>query len=473
MFTIVLVALMAVSALVFDAAQALVLRRQLQDASDAAALTAANVLQSGTTRGCSATKGPPPGAARAQVVAAAQAAVLAMLPSTALSSIHVSCPAGWSNSAVEVDIDKASASYFGPAVGLDGFAVRAVSQAVNGQIASVHYSIVDLDPGNATWPSGRRGCPSVLISGGPTIILDGSMQINSACGAQAGGALGTNGNSATVTLNNGAALRMVGGYSPGPLTLTPTPVTGVAAIRDPLRNLPAMPVGSLPVRATKKQTFGGGSVVLEPGIYQGGIQLKSSATAFLKPGIYVMQDGGLTMGAQNAVYSIGNTVASTGDAYWASDCASDSCGVLIYNTGTDSTMGQVSVGAGATMRLRPYLPTADGTGASIPEFQGLLLWQDANPVPTSSFAQPAIALGGGGMVDISGTLYAPSAVVTLGGGSGASGGSSTDVTLQFISWDLQFQGNSSFHFYYSDVFARPIDYGLIKPGFTEPCRLTA
>jgi hypothetical protein len=74
-----------------------------------------------------------------------------------------------------------------------------------------------------------------------------------------------------------------------------------------------------------------------------------------------------------------------------------------------------------------------------------------------------VALSGGGSVNISGTVYAPSAAVTMGGGSGGSGGSSTDITLQFISWDITFSGNSSFHFYYqSDAFARPADYGLIK-----------
>jgi hypothetical protein len=49
------------------------------------------------------------------------------------------------------------------------------------------------------------------------------------------------------------------------------------------------------------------------------------------------------------------------------------------------------------------------------------------------------------------------------GGSGGSGGSATNITLQFICWDLQVQGNSSFHFYYnSEEFARPTDYGLVQ-----------
>jgi hypothetical protein len=96
-------------------------------------------------------------------------------------------------------------------------------------------------------------------------------------------------------------------------------------------------------------------------------------------------------------------------------------------------------------------------------YDKLLFWQDKNPVPTSSYAQPPISLSGGGQISLTGTLYAPSASVQMGGNSGGVGGSSVDVTLQFISWDLSFNGNIGFHFFYqSDAFPAPFDYGLIK-----------
>ena len=61
-------------------------------------------------------------------------------------------------------------------------------------------------------------------------------------------------------------------------------------------------------------------------------------------------------------------------------------------------------------------------------------------------------------MDIGGTVYAPSAKVQMGGSSGGSGGDSVDLTLQFISWDLELSGNSSFHFHYNaNTFARPLD----------------
>jgi hypothetical protein len=73
-----------------------------------------------------------------------------------------------------------------------------------------------------------------------------------------------------------------------------------------------------------------------------------------------------------------------------------------------------------------------------------------------------VSLNGGGNVDIRGTVYAPSAKVEMGGNSGGSGGT-VNLTLQFISWDIEFRGNSNFTFYFSDdEFARPLDYGLVE-----------
>ncbi len=96
------------------------------------------------------------------------------------------------------------------------------------------------------------------------------------------------------------------------------------------------------------------------------------------------------------------------------------------------------------------------------EYRNLLIWQSGSPTPSSTYGQPEIGLSGGGSVDISGTLYAPGAKVLMGGGSGGSGGN-TNLTLQFIVWDLEMSGNSAFTFNYSDNdFVRPRDYGLVQ-----------
>jgi hypothetical protein len=51
----------------------------------------------------------------------------------------------------------------------------------------------------------------------------------------------------------------------------------------------------------------------------------------------------------------------------------------------------------------------------------------------------------------------------MGGTSGGSGGGSVELLLQFISWDLEMSGNSTFHFFYNDSETTPWkDYGLVQ-----------
>jgi Flp pilus assembly protein TadG len=484
LFVIALAAMIAMLGLLFDGGQAVALRRQLQNAGDAAALAAANgLIQSGPGAGCSATAGPPPGAARPAIVAAAQAAVHASLPNLPNSAIDVTCPGGWGgNFVVQVNLNSHSPGYFGGIVGIHGFQVATTSQALNGKPpGATKYSVVLLDPSNTSWPNGYRGCSSLLFSGSNFITFDGFVQVDSSCSTADGGATSGNGGAATVVINNGASINMVGGYLPGALTVSPTPLTGQPYLKDPLLWLPAIPWSTWPtsgasslLRANSRTTLSSGVTILKPGIYVGGIEMKSSAVAYLEPGIYVMRDaangeGGFTLGSQNAAYSIPKGLTSTSNATWSTDCLTSNCGVLIFNTGiTSSAMSgsskdNITVGAGATLKLRPYLSTIDGTGTNDSSYDNLLFWQDANPVPGPSYAQPVVSLSGGGLIDLTGTLYAPSAKVQMGGTSGGAGGNEVDLTIQFIAWDLSFNGNIGFHFFYSsNAFTRPMDYGLIK-----------
>jgi len=452
--------MLAFLALLFDGANGMVTRRQMQDAGDAAALAGANVVQVGSPRGCSAVPG---GAPRASVAQAARDSLAMNLSWFDATTAVVTCASGYDNQAVAVELSTTATRFFGGIIGGD-LTVSTHSAAVNGQITWTVYSIVELNPGNPSWPNGRRGCPSVLLSGGPTVTLEGSMQVNSSCTAADGGALATNGNASNLTVNNGAQIRLVGGYSPAALTITPAPLTGVDPVPDPLATLPDMPMGSMPVRSATKVTLNNVTQVLEPGVYKGGIELKNSSIALLHPGIYVIEGGGLDVGAQASVLSIaaGVTAATFNPANWASDCPAGSCGVLIYNAdGNPTAMDNIDIGAGATVKLRAYDPDAQADG--IAEYEDLLVWQDANPVPTISYEQPEVRLQGGGTVDISGTVYAPSAKVRMGGNSGGSGGNPVNLTLQFISWDLEFAGNSAFTFYFRDQeFAKPTDYGLVE-----------
>lgn len=462
LFTIALVAILSVSALLMDGAHALVIRRTLQNAADAAALAAANTMQaSNTSRSC--TENGYAGSPRGDIVAAAVASVVANVPGYTASDVVVTCPGGFDNQAVKVELRETAPNFLAGFILGGPLNVRTTSTAVNGQITGSVYSVVTLNPWKPDFPQGRRGCPSFLLSGGPTVILDGSVMVDSACPAASGGAFATNGNATTVTANNGSRIRMTGGYSPGPLVITPTPQTGQRPVPDPLSFLDASPLSGLTVRANSRLILSNETQVLEPGIYTGGIELRNSSIALLKPGVYVMQGGGLNVGSQAQFCSVPAGSTATNCSNWAAECADTNCGVLFYNTGAASgagAMGNVRVQAGAVMRFRAYDDRANG--GQFPEYRNLLFWQAANPVPTATYEQPWMYLNGGGNVSISGTLYAPSAKVHVGGGAGGTGGNLA-VTLQFICWDLEFEGNATFRFYFSDNdFARPTDYGLIQ-----------
>jgi hypothetical protein len=468
LFALSLVVMLSFAALLFDGANSLVQRRRLQNAGDAAALAGSNMIQlAGSIRSCSASDGPPPGAPRADISAAALASIAANLPGFATANVTVTCAEGWQNKAVRVNLQVPPTNWFGGAIGFGGSSVGTASVALNGQIAGSVYSVVVLDPANPTWSSGRRGCPAFLISGGPQITFDGSVMIDSACPSSSGGALGTNGSSASVGLSSGnnPTIRMVGSYSPGPLVISPTPMTGQPYVKDPFLGLDPPTATGLTVQKTARHVVNGTTETLSPGVYRGGIELRSSAKVFLRPGIYFIDGGDFSVGAQAELCSITATATPANcTAGWAADCPDTQCGVLIYkNVKTTDSVSQdrINVGAGAVLKLRAYDERANGNAYA--EYRNLLIWQSATPVPSSTYEQPWIQLGGGGSADISGTVYAPSAKVLMGGGGSGSGGSATNLTLQFITWNLEISGNATFHFFYNDAeFARPTDYGLVQ-----------
>lgn len=465
LFVLSMLVILSVGALVLDGANMLVTRRHLQNAGDAAALAGANLIQK-TNSGsvCSTVSSSPPGAPRADIIAAVNASLASNWSGLSSSNITITCPTGWDNEAVQVDLNITSANFLGSAIGFGARNVATTSVAVNGQIAGSNYSVVMLDPSYSSWPNGRKGCPAMLISGGPTVTFDGSVMIDSACTAANGGALGTNGSSATVTMASGKTITMVGSYNLGPLTITPAPTTGGLTVADPLSTLDPISTTGMTTQYSSKHVLNNTTEVLSPGIYSGGLQLKNSSIALLRPGIYVMDGGGLDIGAQASFCSISATSTATTCANFTTDCPDTLCGVLILNKGTTNganAMDQITVGAGSTLKLRAYDERAV-TGGDY-QYRNMLFWQDSTPAASNGYAQPILALNGGGTVDISGTVYAPQAAVTMGGGSGGSGGTTTNATLQFICWDFTISGNATFHFYYNDSeFARPKDYGLVR-----------
>jgi hypothetical protein len=503
LFALSLVVLLAFGGLLFSAAQTLVLRRQLQNASDAAALAAANILIA--QQGCSpAGGGGPP---RTAIVTAARNGVTANIPGYNPGSVDVSCPTGYNNAAVQVELSGVGPSYFGTS----GLAARASSTAVNGQTVEQDYAVVLLDPSNPNWNSQRNGCASFLVNGGITMTFEKSVIINSTCttAVSNNGAVKALNNSFRMTLTNGAVMKIGGEYAANTMgKITPAPLQNYRPLlADPLSglvppetyvangsaSLPTVDMSSTGTGICKSQD----PCILPPGTYPGGIQAANgggASTLLLRPGVYYLGGGGLALKSGAArIFSIPSaavmpdSVAKTTFAKTLSDTAAatawqaacpvsgSTCGVMVYNAPSSSSAwqtgggnaDQISNGSQGMLLLRSYNPSNDsivGNRNTFAPYKNLVIWQSRTPVPGPSTPQPEVSMAGGACVVLSGTVYAPGGLVNFGGSScGAGGGGDAVSTIQFIVWDLTVSGNNNFYFAYQrDLFAAPTAYGLVK-----------
>jgi hypothetical protein len=160
------------------------------------------------------------------------------------------------------------------------------------------------------------------------------------------------------------------------------------------------------VRSTKKlQYSGANNIVLQPGVYIGGISITGKGSITLSPGIYYMQGGGFSSTGQGAL---------TGNQ------------VMIYNNPQSNSDVINLAGQGATS-LSP--PTSG-------PYQGVLLFQHRTGV------QPDVSVSGSGTapMSISGTFYAPGALLKVTGN-----GTQDTIGSQYISDTLQLGGNGTFN----------------------------
>ena len=227
-------------------------------------------------------------------------------------------------------------------------------------------------------------CAVLLLdsSGKGALTVSGTAQVNA------------NGSSIIVDSNNSAAIvasgsgvvnanltDVVGGASVASTATVSNVQTGQASVADPFASLPAPSTTGMTVQSTSTLTIGGSTVVtLQPGIYTGGIFITGDAKVTLAPGIYYLNGGGFTV-------NHGATVTGQG--------------VMLYNAPSKAT-DQISIGGAASVTLSPM---TTGTYAGITIFQ--------NRTSTA-----AINVSNSGTLDVSGDVYAASAVVNITGASG-------------------------------------------------------
>jgi hypothetical protein len=451
-----LVLILAVAALVFDVGQNLLDRRTEQNVSDAAALAGAQYMDVATYTYhgfCSGASPTMPAVKAACDLAAESGYVDGTNGRTVRVDIPPLAPSAFAAfpDHIQVTIHSSRPSFFAGVLGMTSQHVAAMAVATNDSDTALPFSLLALDP---------HGCGTNKINGAPGTIVstDGTVHVDSDCSTDAV-LLSGNGVLNAPQCDVVGEIQVSGGATNG-CTSAPD---GVLVVGDPLQNMPAPPKPGLPAAVQPLDSLGnpcvsgvapcgtippgcpGGATPatdaapalcafstneqkdkafrIFPGLYPGGIET-TRGIVYMSPGIYWIGGGGVG-------------VKSTGgaDGRLVSKAAGDntgmapSGGVLIYNsTNPLATYGPITLngGAGATLALNPLETTI---------YKGMVIFVDR----AAGFGLPDdIDLNGGGSIlNVTGTIYAPSGTVKFNG-------SSTDViSAQVICYSFQINGSGA------------------------------
>ena len=183
-------------------------------------------------------------------------------------------------------------------------------------------------------------------------------------------------------------------------------------------------------------------IELNPGVYYGGWDIGTKIRVTLKPGIYVIAGGGISIGATGSLDSLAGASApapilifSTDNPLYAASCP---------GAGATKCQGNLDITAGADLKLAGLLanqpcPPVTTTGGC--PYGGMLIWYDGRGSQAITNSGE-IDIAGGSTLSISGTIYAPKSYVNLVGNAGLNCGSgATQVAaVQIISWTWDIGG---------------------------------
>ena len=431
-----LLALLIVAALAFDVGMMLVERRDEQNAADAAALAGARyVLDSATD---------------ARTAARQIALANGFDDADPNETVNIYIPAIHGRYAgfpgfIEVQIEATRPSIFGGVIGKANWPVGAYAVATNDQNLTFPFGMLALNP---------TECKAIAVSGGGIVEAHANIQSNSngaGCGTPPGIGFSRTGGATIDVIAPDATCRVVGTFQDagsGP-PITCTKVQNSFALPDPLRNLaaptrPALAAAMTPVGHTKAspdycpgatgpkaptatQTVrcdvgGNGSSyrdlawILYPGFYPGGLAVTNGATAYLMPGIYWIGGGGLDVGGNGSIVTIGATTDATATP-GTNACATATTtgalcgGVMFYNSKTGTAAGgPVTMNSNAARVKLASLSVGSGDPNAI--YNDMVFFQDR------TVTTPLTLNGATSTAIVEGIVYVPAAQIKLLGNGG-------------------------------------------------------
>jgi len=367
------------------------LRRKMQTAADAAALAAARELSSGNSTNCNSGSNCYTAATNDATTNGFTAGTSGGTTTTVTIGAPQSGPFAGSSNTIQVTISQSTPSFLLAAIGNRTVTISASAIASPGGQPACIYA---LDP-----------------SASGAIQAVGNIDITSACGmlddSSSSSAVSATGN---ITIDT--PIGVVGNYSfTGNISVSPTPVTGIAVQSDPLSGLVAPTVGSCDY--TNYSQTGNLNLTINHGVYCGGITLVGNVNLTLNPGTYIINGGGISVTGNS-------TMTGTG--------------VTIYLTGTSATYKGITItGNNATTLSAPTTGT----------YAGILFFQDRTITGTTASNNPNNLTGNSSSV-FTGALYFPTTLLNYTGNS-----SSTYTIL--VAKDIHFTGNTGVGNNYSSL----------------------
>jgi hypothetical protein len=272
------------------------------------------------------------------------------------TTVTVSHPPITPTTAVQVQIQRILPTFFMQVVGIGSSNVSATGVATIGTSQGCIYAL-DVGGAGLTVNAGINAPNCGIVDNGP---LNGSGDITAASAGVFGSDAGYGGLSSPSPVEN------IAQPAADPLAYLTPPGTGGSCIPDPKVNGKSGPLMN-------------GIVSLDEGIYCG-LTINSGGIVTLDPGLYILKGSG------------GLHINGTGTVNGA--------GVTFYNAGS----GDIAFNGTGNITLSA--PTADNP----PLPAGILFYQDPNNGSDADLSE-----GGSGNVQLTGTLYFPSASLTLAG----------------------------------------------------------
>jgi Flp pilus assembly protein TadG len=357
-------------------------RRQMQTATDAAAVAGATALRN-----------------RAGIASAVNnvASLNGFTNGVKSASITVNNPpltgpyAG-NSSYVEVIIAQAEPTYFLRALGHASMNVstRAVSGAMNA--AGCIYT---LDPTAAKAFSASNG---VSIASSCGIMVNSNS--SDAFDVVGGATIKTTGVGVVgaAVMNNGGAVQNMSGAAL-------TPIQNIAPVADPLAHINAPTVGPCTYSGTQNYSSYtatqsppySGKYVINPGVYCGGISVSNGVSIIFNAGTYIIAGGGLTLN------NGGGTATGTNVTFYLTS------GAKAGYSGASSAYAGVTIANGITVSFSA--PTTGGVNS----LEGILFFQDASIAAGSA----ASYFAGGANMSLGGALYFPTTQLNYSNGVSA------------------------------------------------------